>query len=107
MPCPNPARKTTAEWLALLADADLPHGPANTLEELRRDPYLREVEFFRSMDHPSEGAMTTLAIPVDYFGTPAEIRRPAPRLGEHTGEVLAEIGLSETEIAVVSGGRAA
>lgn len=97
------AKRSTAEWLTLFATADLPHGPANTLEELRDDPYLREVEFFRHMDHPSEGAMTTLAIPVDYFGTPAEIRRPPPRLGEHSAEILAEIGLSDAEIALVSG----
>lgn len=98
------AKRTTAEWLALFATADLPHGPANTLEELRDDPYLREVDFFRQMEHPSEGPMTTLAIPVDYFGTPAELRRPAPRLGEHTAEVLSELGLDSAELDAISGG---
>jgi crotonobetainyl-CoA:carnitine CoA-transferase CaiB-like acyl-CoA transferase len=100
-------KRTTAQWYVLLKDADLPHGAANTLEDLRDDPYLREVEFFQAMNHPTEGAMTTLAIPVDYFGTPAEIRRPPPRLGEHSGEVLREIGLSEAEIIAVSGAKAA
>ncbi|MCC6719855.1 MAG: CoA transferase [Acetobacteraceae bacterium] len=91
-------QKTNAEWMVLLRDADLPHGPANTLEDLIADDYLREVDFFHQVEHPSEGPMTTLGIPVSYFGTPASIRRLAPRLGEHTREVLAEAGLSADEI---------
>jgi crotonobetainyl-CoA:carnitine CoA-transferase CaiB-like acyl-CoA transferase len=97
-------QKTSAEWLVLLKQADLPHGPANSLEELVRDPYLHEVGFFREMKHPSEGMMTVLGIPVSWYGTPASIRRLAPRLGEHTREVLAEAGLDEGAIAAAIGG---
>jgi crotonobetainyl-CoA:carnitine CoA-transferase CaiB-like acyl-CoA transferase len=93
--------RSTADWLALLATADLPHGPANTLEELMTDDYLREGGFFQQIDHPSEGMMTTLAIPVAYDGSPATIRRGPPRLGEHTAEVLSEAGFSATEIAAL------
>jgi crotonobetainyl-CoA:carnitine CoA-transferase CaiB-like acyl-CoA transferase len=96
-------QRTSAEWLVLLRAADLPHGPANSLEELVRDPYLHEVGFFREMEHPSEGLMTVLGIPVSWYGTPASIRRLAPRLGEHTREVLAEAGLGEGEIAAAMG----
>ena len=95
-------QKTNAEWLVLLKQADLPHGPANSLEELRRDPYLEEVDFFQPVEHPTEGAMTMLGIPVSYSATPATIRRLAPRLGEHTHEVLAEAGLSDAEIAAAT-----
>jgi len=94
--------RTTAEWLVLLREADLPHGPANSLEDLTKDAYLKEVDFFHQMQHPTEGAVTTLGIPVSYYGTPASIRRLAPRLGEHTAEVLAEIGLSADEIAAAT-----
>ncbi len=95
-------QKTNAEWMALMKAADLPHGPANSLEDLVRDPYLNEVDFFKAVDHPTEGPMTVLGIPVSYFGTPASIRRLAPRLGEHTREVLAEAGLSAAEIAAAT-----
>ena len=97
-------QKTNAEWLVLMKEADLPHGPANSLEELRRDPYLNEIDFFKAVDHPTEGKMTVLGIPVSYYGTPASIRRLAPRLGQHTQEVLAEAGLSAAEIAAATGG---
>ncbi len=95
-------QRTNAEWLVLMKEADLPHGPANSLEDLTKDAYLNEIDFFRKMDHPTEGPMTMLGIPVTYYGTPATIRRLAPRLGEHTRQVLAEAGLSEAEISAAT-----
>lgn len=91
--------KPTEQWLDLLADADIPHGAANRLEDLPHDAYLKEVDFFRQIDHPSEGPMTVLAPPVDYSATPLALHRPAPRLGQHTAEVLREAGLTPEEIA--------
>ena len=92
-------QRTNAEWLVLLREADLPHGPANSLEDLLADDYLNEIGFFPRMAHPTEGEMTLVGIPVSYHGTPASIRRLAPHLGEHTREVLAQAGLAEAEIA--------
>jgi crotonobetainyl-CoA:carnitine CoA-transferase CaiB-like acyl-CoA transferase len=94
-------RRTTAEWLRRLADADIPHGPANSLQDLLNDDYLRETGFFQTVVHPTEGATKTLAPPVDYSATPCAIRRPAPRLGEHTKEVLAEAGFDAAAIAAI------
>jgi crotonobetainyl-CoA:carnitine CoA-transferase CaiB-like acyl-CoA transferase len=95
-------QRSTAEWLHRLADADIPHGPAHSLEDLLQNDYLRETGFFRDLSHPSEGATKALSPPVDYSATPASIRRPAPRLGEHTNEVLGEIGFDAAAIAEIS-----
>jgi crotonobetainyl-CoA:carnitine CoA-transferase CaiB-like acyl-CoA transferase len=92
---------TTAEWLRRLANADIPHGPAHSLEDLLEDGYLRETGFFRGLTHPSEGETIALSPPVDYSATPAAIRRPAPRLGEHTDEVLAGAGFDAAAIAAI------
>jgi crotonobetainyl-CoA:carnitine CoA-transferase CaiB-like acyl-CoA transferase len=97
--------RTTAEWSAAFAAADLPHGPAQRLEEVWEDPYLREGGFFRDMAHPSEGDIVLPGIPVEYDGSPATIRRPPPRLGEHTREVLTEAGLGDGDIAALEGSR--
>jgi crotonobetainyl-CoA:carnitine CoA-transferase CaiB-like acyl-CoA transferase len=91
-------QRTNAEWLVALREADLPHGPANSLQDLLDDDYLNEIGFFPRMQHPSEGEMTLVGIPVTYQGTPATIRRLAPRLGEHTQEVLEQAGLAAAEI---------
>ncbi|MFC4273622.1 CaiB/BaiF CoA transferase family protein [Achromobacter aloeverae] len=69
----------TDEWLAQLADADIPHGPVNTPEALLDDPHLRATGYFQRMEHPTEGTLTTTGIPVRFSRTPGAIGRPAPR----------------------------
>lgn len=97
------SRHTTAEWGCILDAADIPNGAANTLEGLLNDAYLEETGFFQPVEHPTEGKMTTMAIPVEFDGTPASIRSLPPKLGEHTEAVLSEIGLSAAEITAARG----
>jgi len=82
------ATKTTAEWSALLKDADIPMTPVRTPDELLSDPHLAAVNFFREVDHPSEGRIRTLGIPVTFSRTPGSVRSLPPRLDEHREEIL-------------------
>jgi formyl-CoA transferase len=91
-------RKTTAEWQKLLDAADLPNGAVNELSAMAEDPYLDATGFFQHYEHPSEGAMVTTAIPVQFGETPGSIRLTPPSLGEHTQSVLQEIGYGQADI---------
>ena len=83
---------TSAEWAEILTVADVPHGPVNSLADLMNDPYLKETNYFREFEHPSEGKMVMTAIPVDFSDSPGSYRLPPPRLGQHTEEVLSSVG---------------
>ena len=95
--------RTTAEWLAVLRALDIPCGPVNTLDDLLADGYLRETDFFRHMRHAQEGDVTVTAIPARFSASPPSVRRLWPALGEHTGEILREIGCDEGEIRAIAG----
>ena len=95
--------RTTAEWLAVLGRLDIPCGPVNTLENLLTDEYLRETAFFQRMRHPLDGDVMVTAIPAHLGASPPSVRRLWPALGEHTHEVLREIGCDEHEIRSITG----
>ncbi len=92
------AGRTTAEWIEIFGDTSVPTIVMNTLESLKDDPHLRAVDFWQETEHPTEGAIRMTRFPVNFSATPAENRRHAPRLGEHTEEILREAGLSDDEI---------
>jgi crotonobetainyl-CoA:carnitine CoA-transferase CaiB-like acyl-CoA transferase len=91
--------RTTAEWLGVLKNSGIPHIVVNTLEQLTTDPHLQATGFWQFVDHPTEGKLRMPSFPVNFGSTPASIRKHAPRLGEHTEEVLREAGLSAETIA--------
>lgn len=88
------ARKSTAEWLALLDEADIPFAPVKSLDELLNDPHLNALGFWQRVEHPTEGTLMQAGLPVHFSKTPASVRRHAPGLGEHTDELLGASGAS-------------
>jgi crotonobetainyl-CoA:carnitine CoA-transferase CaiB-like acyl-CoA transferase len=82
----------SAHWVALLTEAGIPVGPVMTYDQVFADPQVKAREMVAEIDHPAAGPMRTLGIPVKLSATPGRLRRPAPRLGEHTDEILAELG---------------
>jgi crotonobetainyl-CoA:carnitine CoA-transferase CaiB-like acyl-CoA transferase len=82
--------RTTAEWLALLKPLQIPVVRMNRLDDLPQDPHLEAVGLFERYRHPEAGAYVSMRPPVKFSASPANIRRHAPRLGEHTDEILAE-----------------
>jgi crotonobetainyl-CoA:carnitine CoA-transferase CaiB-like acyl-CoA transferase len=90
--------RTTAEWLRLLDEGDIPAMAVRTTDELLADPHLADRELIRAVNHPTEGPIRTVGVPVGFSRTPGRVERMAPLLGEHGPEVLAEAGFSEAEI---------
>jgi crotonobetainyl-CoA:carnitine CoA-transferase CaiB-like acyl-CoA transferase len=90
--------RTTAFWIEALERADIPVQRMNSLDDIVGDPHLNAIGYLRAVDHPSEGRIRMLAVPSEWSDTKPEYRRHAPRLGEHTREVLGEAGLSVQQI---------
>ena len=90
--------RSTAEWIAALETADIPVQRMNSLKDIVEDPHLAAIGYFREIDHPSEGRIRSMAVPSEWSESSPEYRRHAPRLGEHTREVLREAGLTENAI---------
>jgi crotonobetainyl-CoA:carnitine CoA-transferase CaiB-like acyl-CoA transferase len=104
------ATRTTQEWLDVFEPTSVPVNRVNTLEDLVVDPHLTATGFWKVVDHPTEGLVRQPGFPVNFSATPASVdRRHAPRLGEHTRELLREVGWDDARIdaLVASGGAVA
>ncbi|MFQ5341462.1 MAG: CoA transferase, partial [Anaerolineae bacterium] len=91
-------QRPTGEWLAMLEEARIPAGPINTPEETLQDEHLLARGMIVELEHPTAGLVRSLGNPMNLSGTPVTYRRPAPMLGEHTEEILAELGYRVDDI---------
>lgn len=97
--------RTRAEWIAALDAAGVPAGPVHSLGEALSHPQTRARGMVVDLVHPDAGPTTAIGCPVHFSRTPAAVTRPAPRLGEHSREVLRESGYTDAEIdALVAAG---
>jgi crotonobetainyl-CoA:carnitine CoA-transferase CaiB-like acyl-CoA transferase len=96
------ALRSTAEWLKLLEDADIPAAPMYSLDDLLGDTHLNATGFFRTQQHPSQGQIMTTAVPTEWSATPPDEPGHSPLLGEHTAEVLSDFGFTAEEITTLS-----
>jgi CoA:oxalate CoA-transferase len=82
---------TVAQWIAVLDGAGIPCGPINTIDRLLEDPQVKARDMVVDVEHPVAGHLRMPGLPIKLSETPGEVRRPAPLLGQHTAEVLAEL----------------
>lgn len=92
------AANTTDYWRALLEKADIPFATMHTIDSLLEDEHMRAIGFFPEFDHPTEGRIRATAPVGEWSETPPSIRSLPAQLGEHSREVLREIGYVDAEI---------
>jgi crotonobetainyl-CoA:carnitine CoA-transferase CaiB-like acyl-CoA transferase len=91
-------KRSTGEWVEALERADIPVQRMNSLADIVSDPHLAAIGYFREIEHPTEGRLRSMSVPSEWSESAPEYRRHAPRLGEHTREVLREAGYSAEKI---------
>ncbi len=90
--------RTTADWMQAFDTHDIWYAPVNDYEQVETDPQVKHNQVIMHVDHPQAGKVRLLAHPVRYNGAAPKLTRLPPRQGEHTREVLAEVGYTESEI---------
>lgn len=92
------AGEDTKTWLARCDTAGVPAGPINSFSQALTDPHYVERGIVQEFEHPKAGTVKTLGFASKFSSTPQQIRRPSPLLGQHTDEVLADLGLDSERV---------
>lgn len=91
--------RSTAEWASLCAEHSIPFSPVLDLDDAPVDDYVTEGGLLQVAEHPTEGAYRVIGNPLRFSDTPTAVRSHPPRLGQHSAEVLVELGYAATDVA--------
>jgi len=91
----------TEHWVGLLDKAEVPGGPVYRYEQILHDPHIKARQMVVDIDHPKIGPMKTLGLPIKSTGELTAIRQPAPLLGQHSAQVLEDLGYSASDVAAL------
>ena len=90
--------KNGEEWLKILTDAGIPCGPIYTVDKIFADPQVLHRKMMEELDHPKAGKVKVTGIPIKLSDTPGEVETAPPVLGQHTQEILTELGYNDKDL---------